>query len=252
MTTASNPAAAEVIRCEARAKGARLVEVWKEYSATGLHSEQGLYSFRACHDDGLSLAVRLSLRGRHQVDNALAAVAAARELARMGYPISESNIGQGLATAEWPGRLELIHEAPKVFLDGAHNPAGARALARFWDEHFPGRRIFLIYGAMRDKAVPEITEILFPRAAAVILTQPHQSRATAPETLRDISGDLNPNLLIEPSPDEALERALELAAADDIVFATGSLFLVGDLRKSFIGKKASELSAAITAPPPGH
>jgi len=252
VTTASNPAAAEVIRCEARAKGARLVEVWKEYSATDLRAEKGLYSFRACHDDGLSLAVRLSLRGRHQVDNALAAVAAARALAHMGYPISDSNIGQGLATAEWPGRLELIHEAPKVFLDGAHNPAGARALARFWDEHFPGRRIFLIYGAMRDKAVPEITEILFPRAAAVILTQPHQSRATAPETLRDISGDLNPNLLIEPSPDEALERALELAAADDIVFATGSLFLVGDLRKSFIGKKASELSAAITAPPPGH
>jgi dihydrofolate synthase / folylpolyglutamate synthase len=92
--------------------------------------------------------------------------------------------------------------------------------------------VLLVYGAMRDKAVPEITEILFPRAAAVILTQPRQARATAPETLRDISHDLNPNLLIEPTPAGALDRALELASPDDVIFATGSLFLVGDLRRT--------------------
>jgi len=248
VSTASNPAAAEIIRREAREKGARLVEAWKEYSAKDIDSVEGLYSFQARHEDGFSLPVRLSLRGAHQVDNALAAIAAARELARLSFPISESSIAQGLAAAEWPGRLELIQDRPKVFLDGAHNPAGARALARFWDEHFPARRIFLIYGAMRDKAVPEITEVLFPRAAAVILTQPHQARATAPETLRDISHDLNPNLLIEPSPAEALERALELAAPDDIIFATGSLFLVGDLRKKVLADKTGELRDTLASP----
>jgi dihydrofolate synthase/folylpolyglutamate synthase len=183
--------------------------------------------------------VKPSLRGRHQVENALAVIAAARELRAMGFACDDAGIAAGIAAAKWPGRLEMIHERPSVFLDGAHNPAGARALARFWDEHFPGRRIFLVYGAMRDKAVPEITEILFPRAAAVILTRPEQSRAIAPETLREICSDLNPQLLIEPSPAAALDLAMELAASDDVVFATGSLFLVGDLRRKYLAGQST-------------
>ncbi|HWP84446.1 MAG TPA: folylpolyglutamate synthase/dihydrofolate synthase family protein [Terriglobia bacterium] len=247
VSTASHPAAAEVIRREARARGARLVEAWKEYSVADVRGEDGRYAFRASHSDGFSLPAQLSLRGRHQIENALAAIAAARELERMAFPVSARSIQQGLASAVWPGRLELVRERPAVFLDGAHNPAGARALAQFWEEHFAGRRVFLIYGAMRDKAVPEITEILFPRATAVILTQPQQSRATAPETLRDISHDLNPNLLIEPRPAEALERALELAAAEDVILATGSLFLVGDLRRTLRTARAIP-SAAPSCP----
>jgi len=250
VSTASHPSAAEVIRQVAAEKQARLVEAWREYSATDIRSEDGLYSFGARHEDGFSLPVRLALRGRHQIENAMAVIGAARELARLGFPCTETSIQQGLAAASWPGRLEKIHERPLVFLDGAHNPAGARALARFWEEHFDGRKILLVYGAMRDKAVPEITEILFPRAAAVILTRPGQSRATAPETLRDISHDLNPNLLIEPTPAAALERALELASPDDVIFATGSLFLVGDLRRKVLAEKAAQARVTLPFSPP--
>src|SRR5262249_40494000 len=137
--------------------------------------------------DSFSLPVQLALRGRHQVENSLAVIATCRKLRSLGFFVTDDNITRGLAAAEWPGRLELIHQKPMVFLDGAHNPAGARALASFWEAHLSGRRIWLIYGAMRDKAVPEITEILFPRVEAVILTRPDQSRAIAPETLREIS-----------------------------------------------------------------
>lgn len=253
VSSAAHPEAVAVVRREAAAKQARLVEVWNEYSARELHSDDGLYSFQALHSDGTSLPVRLSLRGGHQVENALTAIAAARELSRLGFAIGDAEIVEGLACAEWPGRLELIRERPRVYLDGAHNPAGARALAQFLTQHDPpaqqpAPRIFLIYGAMRDKAVPEITEILFPLATAVILTQPQQSRATAPETLRDIGHDLNPNLLIEPTPAEALERALELASPDDIVVATGSLFLVGDLRRHCLA--AARIPAAVPPPAP--
>jgi dihydrofolate synthase/folylpolyglutamate synthase len=232
VSTASHPQAAAAIRRKAGEENARLVEVWKEYAAEDREAHQGLYRFVARHGDGLSLPVKLSLRGIHQVENALAVIAASRELSRLGFPVvTERSIQEGLATAEWPGRLELVREAPQVFLDGAHNPAGARALARFWEEEFPSRRIILVYGAMRDKAVPEIAETLFPKAAAVVLTQPEQSRAVAPETIRDVSQHLNRRILIEPSPAKALERALALAHADDVVFATGSLFLVGDLKR---------------------
>ena len=245
VSTASHPDAAEVIRRVASEQGARLVEAWREYSVSDVSVSDtgpniGRFAFTVSHADGFSLPVRLALRGRHQIENAVAVVAASRELQRMGLAGDQASIARGLAAAQWPGRLELIHERPNVFLDGAHNPAGARALARFWDEHCGGQRIFLIYGAMRDKAVPEITEILFPRAAAVILTRPEQSRAIAPETLREICSDLNPQLLIEPSPSAALDRALELAAPDDVIFATGSLFLVGDLRRKRLTEQAAE------------
>ena len=165
------------------------------------------------------------------MDNALAAIAAAKELARLGIAVSEENMQQGLASTEWPGRLELFRERPRVFLDGAHNPAAARALVRFWEENFSSRRLFLVYGAMRDKAVHEITEILFPKASAVVLTQPEQFRAASPETLRELASHLNRRLVIESAPAAALEAALEMASDEDVIVVTGSLFLVGDIKR---------------------
>ena len=231
VSAASHPEAVAVIRAHAQEQGARLIESWREYSAEEISNEDGQYSFRACHPDGFRLPVELALRGQHQVENALALVAAVRELVKMDFPIADEHIQSGLAAAQWPGRLELIRESPLVFLDGAHNPAGARALVRFWEEHFADRRIILVYGAMRDKAVPEIVEILFPKAAAVVLTRPEQFRAAAPETVRDLGGHLNRNVVIEAAPEAALEAALAMAAPRDVIFATGSLFLVGDIKR---------------------
>ena len=239
VSTAAHPEAAAVIRARAEEQGARLIETWREYSAEGhsltgastCASADGRYSFEAAHADGFRLPVELALRGRHQVENALAAAAAARELARLGFPIRDEHIRQGLATARWPGRLEAICEQPLVLLDGAHNPAGARALARFQDECLAGRRVVLVYGAMRDKAVPEIAEILFPRAELVVLTRPEQFRTAAPETVRELAAHLNANIVIEPEPEAALARALAAASPNDVILVTGSLFLVGDIKR---------------------
>ena len=131
----------------------------------------------------------------------------------------------------WPGRLERLQTRPAVYLDGMHNPAGARELLAFWEEHFSGWRIHLVYGAMRDKAVDEITGLLFPRAATVILTQPHQPRAISAEALATMTRHLAQRAEVVADPGDALTRALQLAAPDDAVFATGSLYLAGDLRR---------------------
>jgi dihydrofolate synthase/folylpolyglutamate synthase len=130
----------------------------------------------------------------------------------------------------------VLREEPLVLLDGAHNPAGARALARFWDECLSGRRVILVYGAMRDKAVPEIAEILFPKASAVLLTRPDQFRAAAPETVRELALHLNTNIMIETEPEAALSRALQMASPPDAILVTGSLFVVGDIKRKF-GRK---------------
>jgi dihydrofolate synthase/folylpolyglutamate synthase len=175
------------------------------------------------------IEIALPLAGRFQVQNALTAIAAARLLVERGFPGDDAAITRGLSSVRWPGRLERLSERPAVYLDGTHNPAGARELAAFWEEQFAGRRIHLIYGAMRDKAVDEVAGLLFPRAATVILAQSPQPRSISAATLASLTRHLAPSIEVIPEPAAALERALELAAPDDIVFATGSLYLVGDL-----------------------
>ena len=98
------------------------------------------------------------------------AAATAGLLAERGFVINWKAVEQGIASVRWPGRLEKISDRPAVYLDGAHNPAAARELRNFWDENLADRRIILVYGAMRDKAVDEIAGLLFPRAACDKMT----------------------------------------------------------------------------------
>jgi dihydrofolate synthase/folylpolyglutamate synthase len=195
----------------------------------------GLYEFSIHDDQRWTLRVKPALRGRHQIENAVTATAAIREWSRRGHSLPDSAIQEGLASTSWPGRLELVCADPPTFLDGAHNPAGARALAQFWDDDFQNRPIVLVYGAMRDKAILEIADLLFPKVHSVILTQPKQERAATTEAIREITHHLNPRMLLEPSPSKAIEAAQKLAlelGKAAAVFATGSLFLVGDLRRA--------------------
>jgi dihydrofolate synthase / folylpolyglutamate synthase len=235
VSSPQHPEAAEVIRDRCARQGVRLVEVATEYAISEPASEAGLYEFCIRDRAGWSLHLQPALRGRHQIENAVTATAAVKELASRGYKISDENIQKGIAYTTWRGRLEMVRKDPPTFLDGAHNPAGARALAQFWDDHLGQRRIVLVYGAMRDKAILEVADMLFPKAYAVIVTRPDQERAATPEAVLDITHHLNPRIILESSPLKAMEIATELASeADDdaSIFATGSLFLVGDLRRA--------------------
>jgi dihydrofolate synthase/folylpolyglutamate synthase len=163
--------------------------------------------------------IRCPLAGEHQVDNAIAAAAA---LDQLGVALD------GIATAVWPGRLELVSERPDIVLDGAHNPAGARALARYTQRFYPGRRIWLIYGSMRDKAVEEIAGAIFPLASQVIVTAPHFARALRPDAVSPLWSA--PNLRTTANLEEALHIVRIEARPEDAIFITGSLFLVGEAR----------------------
>jgi dihydrofolate synthase/folylpolyglutamate synthase len=101
---------------------------------------------------------------------------------------------------------------------------------KFWEENFVDRGIFLVYGAMRDKAVDEIASLLFSHAEAIIFTEPRQTRAISASLLSEIAGHFAKRTLVIPDPHQALQRAIELASPEDAVFATGSLYLVGDIR----------------------
>lgn len=172
--------------------------------------------------------VACPLPGEHQVENAVTAVVA---LTRLG--VSGTSIQKGIAQVQWPGRLEHISERPEIILDGAHNPAGARALAAYIERFYRGRRVRLIYGAMRDKAVEEIGGVLFPLAEQVIVTAPRQSRALAPEAMREIAG--HPGIQTAPGIEEALALVKD-AGPEDAIFITGSLFLVAEARDLLLNR----------------
>jgi len=174
-----------------------------------------------------SLSIACPLAGEHQAENA---VTAAASLVRLGVP--GPAIESGIAGTRWPGRLEQVSADPEIIVDGAHNPAGARALAAYIDRFYADRRVRLIYGAMRDKAVDEISGILFPRARQVIVTAPRQARALSPESIRLVSD--HPDLHTAPDLASALELVRD-ASADDVVFITGSLFLVAEARALLLG-----------------
>jgi dihydrofolate synthase/folylpolyglutamate synthase len=231
VSAAEHPEARAVIARRCAEVDARLIEIEPGYRVEGEHATAGCYgaSVSASHSHK-TISLELPLPGRFQLRNAITAMAAARLLAERGFPVDDAAIARGIATVRWPARLERLAECPDLYLDGAHNPAGAREVLDFWQKHFGGRRIVLVYGAMRDKAVDEIAGLLFPCADRVILTQPHQSRAISVALLAEMTGHLARDFEIAADPAQAIERALELAGPKDVVFATGSLYLAGDLR----------------------
>jgi len=169
------------------------------------------------------IPIECPFAGRHQVENARTAVAA---LDVMGVPAAA--IRAGIAAAKWPGRLERVAENPDIILDGAHNPAGARALAEYIREFFPNEPIRIVFGAMRDKAVDEVMNTLFPLAAEVVLTAPDQPRALNPQALAEIAGR---EVKIAASVREALAMTgTAMTEKPMTTFVTGSLFLVAEAR----------------------
>jgi len=233
VSSCERPEARAVIAAKCAAVGARLLEIDSAFEIRQLDSDGGFYraviSAADSRDSHDGLVLQLPLAGRFQVRNAMAAAAAAKILGEK-FSINTESIARGIATVRWPGRLERLGERPAIFLDGTHNPAGARELLRFWDQNFAGQRIYLVYGSVRDKAVDEIAGLLFPRAHTVILTEPRQPRAISVALLAEITSDLAPRCEIVRDPVRALERALQLATPEDAVFVSGSLYLVGDIR----------------------
>jgi len=179
---------------------------------------------------GDSFDLAPNLPGRFQLENALNAVTAARCLRQSGFRISDLAITDGLAQTIWPGRLEKLQSRPDLYLDGAHNPGAACELAHFLEQNFTGRKIWLIYGALRDKAVDEFAGQLFPHVAEVIFTEPRTSRAISAARLAERAAHHASSFTVVSSAENAFDVALSEAAPEDAIFIAGSLYLVGQLR----------------------
>ena len=175
--------------------------------------------------------ITLGLRGRHQADNAAAAIEAAELLNESGFPIPREAMIKGLRNVSWPGRLELIDDQPAVLLDGAHNPAGARALRAYLDEFWRGATITLVFGAMNDKDIDRMALELFDAARTIVLTRVRDSRAADNARLGTAALRSSRNVIFAETVRQALSWARSVTAPDGLVCVAGSLHLVGEVKR---------------------
>ena len=181
---------------------------------------------------GTEILVETALVGRHQLRNVALAIAAAEELSGLGVRgIHPESIERGIRETRWPGRFQILAARagwPEVVLDVAHNPAGAWALRSALSERYDDSPLIFVFGAMRDKAISEMTEILFPLAERVIVTRPENPRSASPEEIRQAASRTGAEIDAADAVSAALQRAREAAGPKSLIVVTGSIYLVGE------------------------
>jgi dihydrofolate synthase / folylpolyglutamate synthase len=219
--------AARVIQGEAQLLGAALEVVGREWTwslaARGIRVE-------SAHSEWEPLDVSVGLVGDHQRDNATTAIAALYAI-REQFPLEPSSIASGLASVDWPGRLQVLTREPLVVLDGAHNAASAEVVRHALETDFAFDRLLLVVGLSTGKDALGVLGALAPFAARVYLTRSRHERSASPREIEPLVRTAAPRAptLAYEEPSAALEAALAEAAPRDLVLVTGSLFLVGEV-----------------------
>jgi len=152
-----------------------------------------------------------------------------------GFPVTARDIERGIRETSWPGRFQRIAataRSPEIILDVAHNPAGAWALRAALSEYAGARPMVLVFGVMRDKAMTEIAEILFPLAERVIATRAENPRSASPEEIREAAARTGAEVEVAATVTDALVRAREFAPPDGVIVITGSIYVVGEALKA--------------------
>jgi dihydrofolate synthase / folylpolyglutamate synthase len=189
---------------------------------------------------GKQILVETALVGRHQLRNVALAIATAQAWSDRGASgITADSIERGIRETRWPGRFQVIPAragAPEIVMDVAHNPAGAWALRAALSAQYQDRPLIFVFGAMRDKAISEMAEILFPLAELVIAVQAENPRSASPEEIREAAKRSSTEIETAENVASALDRARALSKLETVVVITGSIYVVGEAMRSFGAK----------------
>jgi dihydrofolate synthase/folylpolyglutamate synthase len=174
--------------------------------------------------------------GRYQATNAATALCASELLARQGFALDGETAREGLEKAFWPGRMEMIGSSPKILLDGAHNPAGAAALAEALAD-ISRNRLIMIVGLMSNKDINGMLASLAPLADRVLTVAPRMPRSFASADLAEKFRAAGACAVDAGTVSSGLEIALEEAGPEDLILVCGSLFTVGEARAVLLSRK---------------
>lgn len=194
--------------------------------------EDNIYQLVDINLDGENFEVKLPLLGEHQINNLLVALEAYKEIClREGIDFSKEDIKEALRKVKWIGRLEVMNKKPLVVIDGAHNIQGISKLKTNVEKYFKYKRLFLLLGILADKEVEKMVEVIVPDAYKVYSLTPLSTRAENAEELKKVIDKYNNNCAAYESYDEALKCALDEADENDLILISGSLYMIGDMRK---------------------
>ncbi|WP_219837981.1 folylpolyglutamate synthase/dihydrofolate synthase family protein [Paenibacillus sp. R14(2021)] len=247
ISAVAQPEAAAIIRDTAKAKKSSLYLLGKQFSETALKVSENEQSFRF---DGLFRSIDelpITLNGAHQRTNAAVAVMTL-EVMRQYYALilEDEDLREGLRSAAWPGRLEMVSQSPRILIDGAHNPEGAQSLALALTETYRYERLHLMVGMLTNKNHRDTLRHILPLVDTLVVTEPDFRKAMPSAELAELVQDLRESagrsfeLIVEPNWRQALERLQTLTEEADLAVVTGTLYLIADVRSQLLYNKDSE------------
>lgn len=178
---------------------------------------------------------QISLLGDHQLRNAAVAVEALGVLRSLSYPISDTAVQEGLETARWPARFEIVLKDPLFIVDGGHNPQGAEAVCHNLLKYFPDKHAVLLIGVLADKDYAGVMDILNPCAGEFVAVTPHSPRALPAAELGKFLKRYGKPVTVCDTIEEGVQAAVEAARKrDGLGCAVGSLYMAGFVR-NFLG-----------------
>ena len=187
-------------------------------------------TFEVCMYGGFH-KVKIGMLGKHQVQNATAALSALLLLNKTGeIPLSSEAIATGFAKAKQIGRFEIMETDPYVILDGAHNPDGSTMLKLAMEKHFAGKKILMVTGILADKDIEEVFENFTEITKDFVVTEPDNPRKMHAEELAGHISAKGGNCTIKEKPADAVAYAKSLYGEYDVILFTGSLYLIGEIR----------------------
>jgi dihydrofolate synthase/folylpolyglutamate synthase len=218
-----------VIKEIAKGKAAPLFRLGADFKIR--RNREGFFSYYGLETVWHNL--QTALLGGHQVDNSALALAACELLNKNKAVITQNAIQKGLSGNHWPGRLEIVSEDPFIILDGAHNLAAARNLAKFLSMNLARRKLTLVIGILDDKPYKAMLTSLLPLANRAILTRPKINRALEPERLYKIAKNFDLDITIVPDVAGAVKYAIDTKVANGATCIAGSLYVVGEAKEAF-------------------
>lgn len=251
ISTASQPEVISIIEEIARLKKAPLARVGHATATPPVihRNAKALTKPMTLHYSGLKdYMIELPLLGKHQIENTTTSLGIIESLQNQGLNISEHNIVEGLKKVRLEGRLEIIQRDPLILLDGAHNPAGARALGAFLEELDPEHmgKHWLISGMMDDKKISEMVSPLLKWTDEFVLARPKVARSADPKKIGAIISDLTNKktkqgqlITIKENVEDALVYAKSQIKPQDFLVITGSFYTVGEAKGALTGTPPS-------------
>lgn len=227
-----NPEAKKVIEDMAKEKKSSLYQLNEQFSFTThtMNHSGSVFSFKGPYLTMPEISIKMV--GPHQITNASVSLMALEVLRQFyAFYIDEDAVYSGMKNVFWPGRFELITDHPRIIIDGAHNPEGAKSLTETISL-FDYKRLIMVTGILGDKAIDGFFAEILPIADELIITEPDYPRAASVESVKMVINSIDSSKVYREIKDwaQAVEIAIGLANPNDLVIITGSLYLISDVR----------------------